>query len=243
MKRKSTFTILILAISLIGIGPVEASDHSIKIGITERAFGTLGLSYVYTSKIDPKLLPLSLESGAFFPVFLNYAKKSLMDISFYARARSGIYLNKRLIMPFELTFSLDRQQQAMGKFHAFSYNIALYPGVQINPRSFWGLDLEWYETLAVHIAHSEYSKERFTGRYEGETGPKDGWYSLTARRINIGITHRRKMINGSHILISAGLRLSPSPFNIFFEGGMFGQLPFYMDIGFQIPFGEKHLKQ
>lgn len=239
MKNHNKIYLLIVVISMIAMSFAKANDlsrhHSLSVGITEQAFGTLRINYTYTTRIDPKLLPLSLEGGALFPVFLNRAKKNLKDGSFYVRLGSGISLSKRLLIPIDVTFSLDRQEQSMGKFNAISYNIAICPGVKINDRSFWGIDMEWYEVPAVHIVHSDYSRARFRDRYDGETELEDGWYALTAHRINIGVTHIHDMKTGFRVKLSGGVRLSPSPFNIFFEGGMFGQLPFYMDIRFQIP--------
>jgi len=240
MKVKKSLYLVSLVISLITCAYASSIDNdahpAFKIGITERAFGSLQLSYEYTSVINADRLPVTLETGALFPVFLNSAKKNVADVSFYVRMGSGLCLGNGFLVPVDLSIYLDRQDQAMGRFNALSYGIGISPGIQIRTRSFWGLDLEWYETVAAHIAHSDYSKARFCDRYDGETELEDGWYALTARRINIGVTHIHDTKTGFRVKLSGGVRLSPSPFNIFFEGGMFGQLPFYMDLSFHIPF-------
>jgi len=240
MKVKKSLYLVSLVISLITCAYASSIDNdahpAFKIGITERAFGSLRLSYEYTSSINNAILPVTLETGALLPVFLNSAKMNLTDISFFVRIGSGARLGKRILIPADLTMSLDRQDQAMGRFNALSYRIGITPGIQIRTRSFWGVELEWHQTAAVHIVHSDYSKARFRDRYDGETELEDGWYALTARRINIGVTHIHDTKTGFRVKLSGGVRLSPSPFNIFFEGGMFGQLPFYMDLSFHIPF-------
>ena len=94
------------------------------------------------------------------------------------------------------------------------------------------LDLGWQATLLTHIRHSAEARATFEDRYPiglaGSTGPVDGWYGSTARRVRIGIKGTRALRPGMSLQVAAGSLFALQKHGILFSFDL-GQVPSYLE--------------
>jgi hypothetical protein len=122
----------------------------------------------------------------------------------------------------------------LGTFRPLGTEIGGSAGIQLG-RSCLGLFCEWHHVLAVHISHSDYSRECFSEIPSGGSpfrAPEDGWFSNTGSMIGYGIRYCTPAGKKLLLNIDIGAVSHLSEYTGMLDAMMIGQLPFMLDVKF-----------
>ena len=211
-------------------------NQSINIGIDERAFAGLSLSYIKEFRNSLSGHGVYLQGGIEVPPVLIASSGELNDFNLFMESGTRLFYGKRAGIGTAGRFFLDRQTDVLGTRTALGFQCRAVPFLRINTCMI-GVDLAWQQVLDMYVRNSIFIKKTFRDRYPGNSGPKDGWYLATATLFETGLAFGgvfRDRFTGD---LSAGLKLVPSRFDIFMDGMMFGQIPFYASVGFGVVLG------
>lgn len=212
--------------------PLLSTYHqSVNIGISQRSFA--GLSFSYTRCLPEVYWGLAgyLHSGVEIPVILTVASRELDDFNLFAESGAYVLAPHRLGAGYALRLLLDRQTDVLGSRTALGVQVKATPSLRLTDTFIIGLDFTWHQILSMYVQHSAYTATTFTDRSPGATGPRDGWYALPATHFKAGLACGWIIRQRITTDCSTGIIAIPNPFGIFFDGTMFGQIPFYASIG------------
>jgi hypothetical protein len=204
-----------------------SKDHAVGFEINAR--GTVGVGVNYSYRLNKGFFgqDLYLQGAVGFPLFLI----SPFDTFNGAVGAAGLLSPRSpLGVMTALRLTGSWQTQVLGRFFSWGFETEAMPGI-FGKGGFFALHLRWQQNIFTHITHSDYVHSTFANRGTDASGPDDGWYANTATRFGIGAGGGFNIAQVVEFSLTAGAYLTPNPFGIFFEGMMFGYLPFYMELG------------
>ena len=228
--------ITIFAILLAGISkPLlsQTNDKCFSLGVTSDAFAGMELGYAQ----NPGFLKennLLVYVRFSIPLLLTYQDRSFDSWEIKTGVQSELFRKSNWGAIGGIQLFLIRHHQILGNFFPLGVNIRLTPGYHF-PRGFLGFQINWNQTIATHISHSQYVKDTFTNLsiYDKiliDIHPKDGWYGATGSHFSFGLEGRWDMSRRISLYGDLGIIQFSSPYTGLFDAMMMGQVPIFLNM-------------
>gem|GEM_PF-3794278 len=230
MKRVVLVAMMAAAAAFSVPAYAQTHPHRITVGFTTHGFAGLKASYEYAPTPETRI-------GCFWRgSALTIARGDFDTGEVGCSAVAEVHPVEPRFFSGRVETGYRYQSQCLGVIQALFSTATVHAGVA---GSYGTLALEtgWEETWLVSIRYSDFVRETFSGRYDGEEPAPSGTRVLfPAGQMKIGVAsaiHRRGSSDNavSEILLSGGYLWTPNPFVAGFDGMMFGFFPFYAEVG------------
>jgi hypothetical protein len=206
------------------------------VGITADAFAGLEISYNRRIMLSGKAsrIGLALKTPALSDVLGGTLNAAESEISLESR----IISSENFLLLCETRAGIGFHNQILGVFYPANISFRITPALKTST-GYWGLTAGFRQTVANYIVFSDYTKERFNDIYDStgkpiDQQPQNGFYPCTGQRIDIGITGRLSIMKKDYLYIEAGYSDFLSAYTGAFNAMMYGQLPFFMKLKYEI---------
>lgn len=212
------------------LAPSEENGRRISFGITSDAFAGLELGYSQPFQVFENK-PWHFYARFGVPVLLSAKDRSIDTWELKTGVTVTLFDKNRFCMKSDWQVFLMHHKQVLGTFLPLGINLRLTPCAQFQ-KGYLGFQMNYHQTIATHITHSQYVKETFNdlAGYDKimiDIHPKDGWYSGTGSFVSFGLEGGRRINQQLYLYGDFGIIRFSSPFTGMFDAMMMGQVPFY----------------
>ncbi len=211
----------------------DTANRIVSLGYTSDAFAGMALGYAQSPSILPEK-DLQVYTRFSFPLLLAAKNRSFDSWEVALGANAGLFTTGKFGTIADIRVFLLHHNQVLGTFMPLGINLRLTPAYYFSG-GYLGFQINWNQTIAAHISHSQYVKNTFSDLYSVnkklmDFRPEDGWYGRTGSHVSIGIEGSRAM--GSRYLLygDLGTIKFSSPYTGIFDAMMMGQVPFFANV-------------
>lgn len=213
------------------------AKKSISTGINSDAFG--GIEIAYNTGISLWKKPSEIQMGISYPLLLNLKETPYTAFGINAAIENLTIQKKSFLLKTGIGMDLLFHKQISGTFFPIGIHFKAIPAFRIK-NGYIGMLCRYHQTLATYIHFSHYALERFDDIYDTQGNlinikPRDGFFRLTAQRLEIGLSMEFPLFSRYRCSVETGYVDYLSPYTNAFNAMMFGQIPVFMNCKFKIP--------
>lgn len=211
----------------------DSQNQTVSLGFNSDAFVGMELGYAQNPGIQQEK-DMRIYLCLSFPLLLAAKDKSFDSWEIKLGANLELFTTDKFGTIGDIQFFLMHHHQILGTFMPLGINLRLTPSYHFSG-GYLGFQVNWNQTIATHISHSNYVKNTFTDLNVADKNlmdihPRDGWYSSTGSHFGFGIESGWKINQRISLYGDLGIIKFSSPYTGLFDAMMMGQVPFYGDL-------------
>jgi len=215
----------------------SVSNHAVLLGINSDGFLGLDCEYNYKTSLKINDNHIYIKSGMEMPVLINIREGNIKDWALKSAVESYIFKNSKYNVGLTVSLNMIRHTQELGDFFAIGNNLKLTPCVIFESMAYFGIHLEFINTMATHIQPSEYVKSTFSGIYDSgknliDDSAVSGWYKSTGTYFKTGLEFFTPVFPKTGMYIDVGVQNFNSKYFSYFDNMTTGFIPFYLSLSF-----------